>query len=132
MAKYVLTLLLLAPAAASAHNLYLFAQVRGTTIVGKAYFPGNVGAQQTDVIARDSSGHELFRTKTDDQGNFTLAVRERIDYHLIAETGDGHSAKYVVSAEELPRNLAAKSAPPTKQKQGSPPETAPEQRRERP
>ena len=101
MVKYVLPLMLLAPAPALAHTLYLFAQVR-VTIVGRAYFPGNVAARQTDVIARDSSGRELGRTKTDDEGNFTLQADVRTDYHLTAETADGHSATLVVSAAEFP------------------------------
>jgi nickel transport protein len=125
MAKYVLTLLFFAPAPAFAHSLYLFAQVRGATIVGRAYFPGDIGAQQTDVIARDSSGRELDRTKTDDQGNFTLPAQVRTDYHLTAITADGHTASYVVSAAELPGNLPTDSTAPAKQRQPSTAESPP-------
>ena len=76
----VLTLFLLCPASAFAHKLYVFAQVEGTTIQGRAYFPGDVPAQKSDVIARDPSGRELGRTTTDDDGKFTFTAREHVDH----------------------------------------------------
>jgi len=103
----VFALLLLCPASAFAHKLYVFAQVDGTTIQGRAYFPGDVPAQKSTVIARDASGRELGRTMTDDAGKFTFTVREHVDYHLAAETPDGHGGQYVVHAAELPDSLPA-------------------------
>ncbi len=88
----VLTLFLLCPAPALAHKLYVFAQVEGNAIQGRAYFPGDVPAQESVVIARDPSGRELGRTTTDDEGKFTFPPREHVDYCLTAETPDGHSA----------------------------------------
>src|SRR2546427_119073 len=99
MVKYLVTLLLLVPAPALAHELKVFAHVRGATIVGRAYFSDDDAARQAEVIARDPSGRELGRTKTDDEGNFTLPARLKVDYHLTAETADGHASKpFVVSA----------------------------------
>lgn len=104
----VVAFVLLCPASAFAHKLYVFAQVDGTTIRGRAYFPGDVPAQKSDVIARDAAGRELGRTTTDDEGKFTFAARERVDYHLVAETPDGHGGQYIVHAEELSDNLPSK------------------------
>jgi nickel transport protein len=105
-----LTLLLLCPAPALAHKLYVFAQVEGNAIQGRAYFPGDVPAQESQITARDPSGRELGRTTTDAEGKFTFTIDEHVDYCLTAETPDGHAATYVVHAEELPdslpRNLA--------------------------
>jgi nickel transport protein len=108
MARYLLPLLLLAPAPALAHKLNVFAHVDGATIVGRAYFTGDTAARHVDVIARDPSGRELGRAKTDDGGNFTLPVRVRTDHRLTAETPDGHaSGAYVVPAAELPGDVPA-------------------------
>jgi nickel transport protein len=90
--------------------LYVFAQREGTTIRGRAYFPGDVPARKSDVIARDASGRELGRTTTDDEGKFALAAREPVDYYLTAETPDGHGGQYVVHAAESPGSLPAKGA----------------------
>ncbi len=93
-----------------AHKLNVFAHADGAAIAGRAYFSGDIAARQIDVIARDATGREIDRTKTDDEGKFTLPVRMRTDYHLTAETADGHAASYVVSAAELPCNLPNDSA----------------------
>jgi nickel transport protein len=107
MARIALVLLLLAPAPALAHKLNIFAEAKGDSIVGRVYFPGDVPARQTDVIARGRTGHELARTKTDDQGNFSFPATVKTDYQLTAETADGHSASYPLSAAELPDSLPA-------------------------
>ncbi|MGO9112835.1 MAG: hypothetical protein ACLP9L_26685 [Thermoguttaceae bacterium] len=101
----VLTWFLLSPASAFAHKLYVFARLEGTTIHGRAYFPGDVPARKSDVIARDASGRELGRTTTDDEGKFTFTAREHVDYYLVAQTPDGHGGQYIVHASELPDSL---------------------------
>ena len=115
MARIALALLLLTPASALAHKLNIFAEAKGDSIVGHVYFPGDVPARQTDVIARDRSGHELARTKTDDQGNFSFPATAKTDYELTAETPDGHSASYAMSAAELPDSLPAGASVPATQ-----------------
>ena len=107
---FLLLLLLLRPAPAFAHTLYVFVQRIGdATIHGRAYFPGDVPARKSDVIARDASGRELGRTTTDDEGNFTFAARQRVDHYLAAETSDGHSSRpYIVRASMLPDSLPAR------------------------
>jgi len=108
--QLALAILLLWPAPAFAHKLYVFAEVQGTTIQGRAYFPGDVPARNSEVIARDATGRELDRTKTGDDGKFTFRVRQRVDYRLAAQTPDGHSGQYVVHASELPGSLATDPA----------------------
>jgi nickel transport protein len=103
-------LLLLYPASASAHKLFVFAQVEGGVIHGRAYFPGDVPARRSEVIARDASGRELGRTTTDDDGKFTFTTREHVDYYLVAQTADGHGGQYTIHASELPDSLPAGTA----------------------
>ncbi len=106
----LLMLLVLCPASAFAHILYVYAQVEGKTIEGRAYFPGDVPAQKSAVIARDAAGRELGRTTTDDAGKFTFTVREHVDYYLVVETPgpERHSSRpFIVHAAELPDRLPA-------------------------
>jgi nickel transport protein len=121
----VFALLLFLPVPALAHQLHLFVQPRGATIVGQAYFsPGDVAARQIDVIARDPAGRELGRTKTDDQGNFTLPARVKVDYHLTAEA-PGHSDTRVIHAADLPDSLPADSPSSAEAPRPAAAETAP-------
>jgi nickel transport protein len=99
MARFVLVWLIFAPAPALAHKMNLFAHVDDVVIAGRTYFPGDIAAREVDVIARDASGNELGRAKTDDSGNFTLTAPIKTDYHLTAEAADGHAASCVVSAQ---------------------------------
>jgi len=103
-----LTLFQLCPTSAFAHKLYVFAQVEGAAIHGRAYFPGDVPAQESEVIARDKSGRELGRTKADNEGKFTFPVGEHVDYYIIAQTPDGHGGQYIVHASEMPDKLPMK------------------------
>ena len=106
----LLLLLLLCPAPVFAHKLYVYAQLKGTLIQGRVYFPGDVPARKIDVIARDPSGRELDRTTTDDDGKFTFTAREHVDHYLVAETPDGHGGgPYIVHAAEFSGRLPAKS-----------------------
>ena len=120
----VLTSFLICPASVFAHKLYVFAELEGATIHGRAYFPGDIPAQKSSIIARDASGRELGRTMTDDEGKFTFTAHEHIDYYLVAETPDGHGGQYIVHASELPDRLPAKVSttdrrlPPTAQAKG--------------
>jgi len=108
------------PSPAPAHNLYVFAHADGEQISGRAYFQGDIAARQADVIARDSDGRELGRTKTDDDGNFTLPVRSKVDHYLTAETTDGHASKpFTVPAAELSDELPAGSTTPAMSSPGT-------------
>jgi nickel transport protein len=99
MPRLLVACLILAPAPAHAHKLNLFAQVDGVTIAGRAYFPGDIAARQVEVIARDAAGGELGRAKTDDTGHFMLSAPIKTDYHLTAETADGHAANCIVATQ---------------------------------
>jgi nickel transport protein len=118
----VVAVFVLRPTSALAHKLYVFAQVQGTTIQGRAYFPGDVPAQDSYVIARDPSGKELARTTTDANGHFSFAVRQRVDHNLSAETVDGHEGHFTVHVGELPDSLPGDSPNATADPQAGFPE----------
>ena len=97
--------LLACASSALAHSMYVFAEVDGTTIRGKAYFRGNIPARGMTVTAFDPAGERLGQTKTDQQGRFTLMARFRCDHRLVVDTGDGHGAEFKVVAAQLPEDL---------------------------
>ena len=117
------------PAPAFAHKLYVFAErIEDAVIHGRAYFPGDVAAQNINVIVSDPSGRELGRTTTDENGRFTFTARTRVDHHLLAKTADGHGGQCVVRASALPDSLPTEvaaasgdSVPPPATSQAGPP-----------
>ena len=90
---------------AYAHRLKLFATGEGRQIAGYVYFPGGGRAQGLTVTALAPDGSALGKAVTDAQGEFTMPVKFRCDYALVAETEDGHKATFLVEATELDRDL---------------------------
>jgi len=104
----VLGLVITLPAAA--HQLRLFATTEGTTIRGTVYFAGGSKAANVPVTAFTAEGLQLDQTITDQQGEFTFTAQQRVDHHLVADTGDGHQAEFTVSAQQLPASLGTLDA----------------------
>ncbi len=98
-------LIFLSSSSVLAHNMEVFATVEGKTIQGKASFHDGTPASNADVRAFDPAGEEIGRTKTDDQGKFSLPARFRCDHRLLVDTGDGHGAEYTILAKTLPADL---------------------------
>jgi nickel transport protein len=101
----IFLLMFLSPSIALAHSMEVFATVEGKTIQGKASFHDGTPARNADVKAFDAAGEEIGRTKTDDQGKFSLPARFHCDYRLLVDTGDGHGAEYTILAKTLPDDL---------------------------
>jgi nickel transport protein len=104
----VVVLLAIFPGSVSAHTLYVFAHAEGKVIQGKAYFRGQVPAQDVTVTALDPAGQEIGKTTTDQQGAFSLEARFRCNHRLLADTGDGHGGEFTITAAELPEDLPAR------------------------
>jgi len=94
------------------HMLYVFAQVEGKTIRGEVYFRGRVPARGAKVEVLDPQGGKLGQATTDEKGAFTYTVRFRCDHRLVADTGGGHAAAYLVEAAELPDDLPPRPGGP--------------------
>lgn len=109
-----------------AHQLHVFAcpDADGTTIRGSVYFRGGTPARDAAVIARDPAGRQIGRTKTDQQGEFSLQARFRCDHRLLVEVGAGHGAEYTVKAAELSKGLPPRGNTPIPPQDGTP-QTAP-------
>ena len=111
---FLASLLLFATSPATlafAHKLRAFAFAEGATIRGSVYFSGNLAARNARIQIFDSAGGLLAETTSDSEGRFIITARRHIDHRIVADTGDGHEAEYVVHAAELPPALV--SEPPT-------------------
>lgn len=108
--------LLLGATPALAHTIKVFAAAAGERIEGRVYFAGGGPARNVAVQAESRDGRLLGSTRSDDDGRFALAVRERIDHVIVADSGDGHVARTTIAAASLSAGLP--SGLP-----GSPPET---------
>ena len=107
-ARWFLPALLLIAVPASfafAHRLKAFGFAEGTAIHGSVYFSGNVAAQGVCIQVFDPDGALLAETTSDDDGRFTITAGRRVDHRIVADSGDGHRAEYVVPAHELPPAL---------------------------
>jgi nickel transport protein len=93
------------PTALFAHGMDVFATVHGKTIQGKASYHDGTAAKDCDVKAFNSTGDELGRTKTDDDGKFSIEAKYRCEYRILVDAADGHGGDYVVPAAALPNDL---------------------------
>ena len=98
---------------AFAHKLKAFAFAEGRTIRGSVYFSGNIAAQNARIQVFDASGGLLAETTSDSEGHFVITARRPTDHRIVADTGDGHEAEYVVHAAELPPNLVSEPTTPS-------------------
>ena len=97
--------LLMAAGTAEAHKVRLFASVEGKTIQGYGYFSAKVRARNCLVEVLGPAGERLGQVRTDGAGEFSFETFKKIDHLLVLTTGDGHEARFLVRAEELPADL---------------------------
>ena len=86
---------------AQAHKLKVFATAEGDRIEGEAYFVGGAKAAGARIVIADAEGRELSRLMPDAEGHFSYQVSRRMDYQVIADSQDGHQARWTIRAEEL-------------------------------
>lgn len=107
----VCALMLLGADPALAHKLKVFALVDGGHIAGYAYFVGGAKATGATITVTDADGNALARLVPDAEGTFRYTPRDRIDHVIVADSGDGHLARWTLRADTLPAGLGA--SPPT-------------------
>jgi nickel transport protein len=93
-------------------------------ILGQAYFVGGAKANGATIIISDAEGRELARLKPYQEGNFSHRVARRMDYRVVADSGDGHQASWTLRADEfspgLPGAVAAQAPASEQAAQGNP------------
>jgi nickel transport protein len=92
--------LVLAAAAARAHGLEVFAYAEGAYIHGSAHFHGG-GQGAVRILIRDAAGNALAELAPAADGSFTYRAREPVAHLIVAESADGHRARWRVNADEL-------------------------------
>ncbi|MCG8511861.1 MAG: hypothetical protein MI741_21815 [Rhodospirillales bacterium] len=95
---------------AGAHKLSLYAGAAGAEISGKAYFAGGKPARGITISVKDSNGDILSRIITGPDGTFASRASKRMAHEFVADSGDGHVARFTVAAQDLPEDLPRKPA----------------------
>ncbi len=90
---------------AYAHKVKIFATVEGDSISGYVYYTSSARAKNVPVEFVGPDGKSFDRIKTDAKGEFKVKARYRVDTLLTLDTGDGHGAKWLISADEFPLAL---------------------------
>ncbi|MGN7612764.1 hypothetical protein ACQZV8_11845 [Magnetococcales bacterium HHB-1] len=107
-----LFLSLLVASPAWSHKLKLFAMPVGEYIEGTVYFIGGIPAVNLPVKVESPKGTPRFKLQTDAKGLFTFPFQPGMDHFIRADSGDGHRAELLLSAQELtPASHAAPSKP---------------------
>jgi nickel transport protein len=101
--------LCLAASPALAHKLKVFATAVGARIDGEAYFVGGTPAVGARVIV-EAPGQPPVTLGTDADGRFSFTAQARVDHVIIADSGDGHTARFRIAADTLPESLPAAAA----------------------
>lgn len=95
--------------AAQAHLLKVFAFAEGNRIEGATYFVGGTPASGASVEVMSADGRLLATLVPDTDGEFSYQTATREDHVIIANTGDGHVARWTVSAAELTGKESSKA-----------------------
>ncbi len=101
---------------AHAHKLKVFATADGAAIDGRVYFVGGAAAPGAAIAVEAPPGTRIATLSTDNDGKFRYEAALRVDHLIIADTGDGHSARFTIAAQDLPASLpegAAVATPPS-------------------
>lgn len=111
--KYVSALVLgawiLLGTPAQAHLLKVFAFADGSRIEGSTYFVGGIPAAGAKVEVQSTEGRVLATLEPDAAGDFSYDAQIKADHVIVADTGDGHVARWTVTAAELTGEEAASS-----------------------
>lgn len=94
-------------APAQAHLLKVFAFADGNRIQGSTYFIGGAPASGATVRMMNSDGDVLATIAPDADGEFGYEAKSGEDHIIVADTGDGHVAEWVVTAAELTSHVAS-------------------------
>lgn len=108
----VLIAVALCSPAALAHRLKVFALADGAEISGSVYFVGGAPAPGVELRVGNARGEELLRVSPDADGRFRFPAIPGIDHVIVADSGDGHVARWTVRAAELPAVVAGVTAVP--------------------
>lgn len=120
MAKFsalmLVVLLGLLSNAAHAHKLKVFAFAEGDRIEGSTYFVGGAPASGATIEVMGPEDRLLATLVPDANGEFSYEVATHKNHVVVANTGDGHVARWTVSSAELIGEISDSADPNTDSK----------------
>lgn len=87
--------------AAYAHKVQMFAYAEGDQVFVEGYFADGKKAMKSEVVVYDTSGAELLRGKTSDEGQFNFKAPKKTDLRIVVDAGMGHKTEYTLPAGEI-------------------------------
>lgn len=100
-AGLMLTLAIALCGTVQAHKLKVFAFADGARIEGSAYFTGGGSAAGARIRVEDGEGNLLAVLEPGGDGAFSYMAEGVFDHVVVADTGDGHRARWRIEAAEL-------------------------------
>jgi len=91
----------LAPGAALAHKVSVYAMVEGDSVLAEAYFADGSPCRGAVVEVLDTSGKQLASAETDTLGRAAFARLRDDGLKFVLYAGMGHRDEFVLTAEEL-------------------------------
>lgn len=86
---------------ASAHKVMIFAWVEGDTVYTESKFSGGKRVKKGDITVYDLQENRLLKGKTNEQGEFSFKIPEKIAMKIVLLAGMGHRAEWTVPLEEI-------------------------------
>jgi nickel transport protein len=84
-----------------AHRVTIFAWIDGDTIHTQSKFGGGKRVNNGEVSVFDPEGNLLLKGNTDENGEFSFKVPEKISLKIELNAGMGHQGQWIVPAEEI-------------------------------
>lgn len=83
------------------HKVKLFAAVEGEWITGYAYYTSSARPKNVIISLLAPDGTIIEELTTDENGEFKTRARYRTDTLIKLDSADGHSASWLISADEF-------------------------------
>lgn len=113
MARFSILLMLVLTAlsnTAHAHKLKVFAFAEGDRIEGTTYFVGGTPASGATVEVMSADDRLLATLVPDTDGDFSYEVEAHENHVIVANTRDGHVARWTVAAAEFTGQASGSSS----------------------
>jgi len=94
-----------------AHKVNVFAWVEGDTVFVEGYFPGGKKSQDSLVEVFNPAGTKLLEGRTNEKGEFSFKIPERIDLTIVLTASMGHKNDFIVPASDFQEGASAPSTP---------------------
>ncbi len=95
---------------AHAHRVIVFAWVEGDTVHTESTFSNGRTVHGGTIEVYDAAETLLLKGTTDDQGRFAFPVPAGGDLKVVVQAGMGHTAQWIVGADETDRGSGPAAA----------------------